>query len=121
MTVSGKVLSKVAQTCAITLGVAILIALISGCSVYKSNGRRTFEDKAGDNIVDREVGQGTRETPNSAFDPVEGEGLCWTQPARDPLWSLPENSQAVTRLNIRLINSEVIEVCLESEARSPND
>ena len=121
MTVSGGVLSKVAQTCAITLGVAILIALISGCSVYKSNGRRTFEDKAGDNIVDREVGQGTRETPKGAFDPNESGALCWTQPASDPLWSLPENSPAAPRLNVRLINSEVIEVCLESETRSPND
>lgn len=110
-------LKKLVQTCAVTLGVAILIALISGCSVYKSNGRRTFEDKAGDNIVDREVGQGSRETPKTVSDLSEGDVACWTQPLGEPLWSLPPKFQA----HVRVINSEVIEVCLESETVTAND
>lgn len=100
-------LRRLVLSCLVAIGIAFLFALISGCSVYKSNGRRTFEDKA-PGSVDRQAASQILQNSDSN---LESQDTCWTQPTQEPLWSVPEQAQ----LSVHLINRELIEVCLESE------
>lgn len=102
-------LYTVVQTCAVVVGVAIVVALISGCSVYKSNGRKSFEDRAPGSIVNRNVGSGGSI--------LSSDATCWTQPAQEPLWSIPENSM----LTVQSLNAELLEVCLENQNPEATD
>ncbi len=82
-----------------TVGFFAAVFLTSGCSVYKSNGRKTFEERAPANI-----------NRAQALTKIESPDTCWTQPAREPIWELPENED----LRVKSINHELIEVCLVS-------
>lgn len=56
-------------------GILILSLLIlGGCSVYKSRGRTSFENKSPDNIKNGLV------------------GLCWRQPSNEALWRTDASS-----------------------------
>jgi len=101
----------------ITLAVAAFIALISACSVYKSNGRSQFESDSKGNLVKTNVGRSQSPPRNPVSvqtDPTlqpEQEDTCWTQPLHEPLWDLPENQE----LRVHSLNSELIEVCLVAD------
>lgn len=84
--------------------VAALIAFISGCSVYKSQGRKDFESRSPDEIVDNNVG--LAQPSVTSFE----EGTCWSQPLKEPLWEVPEDLQ----IRVHRLSHDIIEVCLES-------
>lgn len=93
---------KIIYSCVLTFSIAFLFALISSCSVYKSNGRKGFEDSA-PNKVDRSASLSVPEKS-------EPQSLCWTQNASEPLWT----QDIGTPLTVHWIDSETIEVCQNS-------
>jgi hypothetical protein len=100
----------------ITIAVAFLMAMLfSSCSVYRSNGRSTFETRYGnqDAVTTQAFSQaavagGGPTDASSQTSALTDEDTCWTQPAQDPLWDLPENQS----LHVRALNHQLIEVCL---------
>lgn len=80
----------------VTVAVAIMMAFLAGCSVYKSNGRSSFEERAPGNLT----------TQSLSLESTDG--TCWTQPSREPLWELPDQEE----VRVRLISDDLLEVCL---------
>ena len=104
MTISIEWIQRFLISASITVLVAAFMALVSGCSVYKSSGRDSFESRA--------PGQPPNKTHSaSIFENEKTEDTCWTQPSRDPLWDLPENSE----VRVHALSNELIEVCLVPE------
>lgn len=86
------------------LSLVLIFFSLSACQVYESQGRKDFESKA------REL------SLSSASDAtLSSEGLCWSQPAMDPLWQAPSHFES---LLIRRLSEEEIEVCLNSNSNS---
>lgn len=79
----------------------IAVLAIPSCSVYKSQGRSSFEGRVLDRMKSGNVGLGTQSV-NS----------CWIQPAKDPLWSQP-TSQLIVRQAPEPLNN-MIEVCVQN-------
>lgn len=79
------------------LGSALFIS--SGCSVYKSQGRKAFEEKAPNQMVGLTAMSATAESL---------EDTCWTQPANEALWRIPND----THLAIQKISENEIQVCI---------
>ena len=73
----------------------VLILFLSGCSVYKNNGRKSFENKA----------EGSVKTQSAA----STNANCWVQDARDPL--LP--AAFASDFSIQVIANHDILVCTE--------
>jgi hypothetical protein len=96
--------------------------LVSACSIYRSEGRRLFEDRSSGKIRPLTLpSEGLDETNKAALlqqNEIEPTPLnCWSQPARDPIWRLlPSESYSV-----RLLKSSgpgnptegLIEICVE--------
>jgi hypothetical protein len=78
--------------------------LFSGCSVYKSSGRKTFENKAPSNLRAASL----EPTDKNSF---SDEGLCWEQPSDDPLWHVDAQSFLIVK---KSNNDEMIQVCFQA-------
>jgi len=82
--------------------ISLLLLLPAACSVYKSTGRKSFEDKAAGNIRTSSLSQ-----------KIEGKeelsDTCWNQPAADPLWHIDSNQP----LTVSSLNNEEIQVCIQ--------
>lgn len=103
MTKSSEWIRRVFLSATVTVLVAVVVALLSSCSIYKSNGRSSFEDRSSGNLPNtNNVGQGEGKAQGKEAD------TCWTQGAKEPLWNLPENEE----LRVHALSSELIEVCL---------
>lgn len=88
------------------------ILWLSACSVYKSSGRKSFENKAPDNVVQslaRVTSAADLVSQNSdGFIGDDNADTCWHQPAKDPLWHIDPNSA----LSVSPLNNEEIQVCI---------
>jgi hypothetical protein len=96
--------------------------LLSACSIYRSEGRRLFEDRSSGKIRPLTLpSEGPERTNKAALlqqNEIEPTPLnCWSQPARDPIWRLlPSESYSVRLLNNsdpRNPTERLIEICVE--------
>ncbi|MGZ5279841.1 MAG: hypothetical protein ACXWC9_07865 [Pseudobdellovibrionaceae bacterium] len=86
----------------LTYLISLLLLLPAACSVYKSTGRKSFEDKSAGNI-----------RTSSLSLKIEGKeelaDTCWNQPSADPLWHIDSNQP----LTVSSLNNEEIQVCIQ--------
>lgn len=87
-----------------------LILLSSACSVYRSTGRESFENKAPASVGATSISA----TESNIYNTIEKQ-TCWTQPSTDPLWNF-DNNQGLgekfsNELSVIRLNEREIEVC----------
>ncbi len=94
--------------------IIISSCLLTSCSVYKSSGRSSFEDKSSTNLPAVST-QAVAENENqwsadeeSTKDNTEDSDDCWNQPEQDPLWQVADSDT----MTVKKINSQQIQVCL---------
>ncbi len=79
-----------------------LVLISSACSVYRSTGRESFENKAPASVGATSISATENET-------------CWTQPSTDPLWNFDSNQglgeKFSNELSVIRLNEREIEVC----------
>jgi len=80
-----------------------LILCLAACSVYKSKGRDSFENRAPQNTASA-----------TAFSKNE---TCWNQPADEPLWNMDAGESIEDKyqneLVIKRISTNEIQVCTQ--------
>lgn len=72
--------------------------LVTGCSVYKSQGRKNFESNAPAQVQNQPFADNTEQQKTE---------MCWTQPRKDNLWNIQEG-----HLSIKYLSETDMEVCL---------
>ena len=77
------------------------LLVFSGCSVYKSSGRKSFESKASGNLQ-----SGIQTSDQALLD----SNVCWNQPASDPLWHVDAESHLI----VSKLSDDEIQVCLQA-------
>lgn len=87
--------------------------MLASCSVYKSSGRSSFEDKSSSNLPAISTQSIHESAPQwSADDESEENEDCWNQPAQDPLWHVADKEL----LSVKKLNSQQIQVCIIKES-----
>ncbi len=90
--------------------IIISSCLLTSCSVYKSSGRSSFEDKSSTNLPAVST-QAVAENENqwsADEESTEDSDDCWNQPVQDPLWQVADSET----MTVKKINSQQIQVCL---------
>jgi hypothetical protein len=72
---------------------------LTGCSVYKSAGRKSFEGRAPE-----------------AVRSLQSEDLCWSQLATEPLWDI--NDEQI--LTVTKLGDDQIQVCTSNHEENQN-
>lgn len=87
-----------------------LFLISSACSVYRSTGRESFENKAPASVNATSISA----TEANTYNMIEKE-TCWTQPSTDPLWNFDSNQgigeKFSNELSVIRLNDREIEVC----------
>ena len=91
------------QTLAIFI---VAIFMSTGCSVYKSSGRKSFEGKSAGNTRGGVVTQ-NQEFENSSEADVAS--TCWNRPAKEALWHIDTQYS----LNVSPVSDDEIQVCIQ--------
>lgn len=83
--------------------------LLTSCSVYKSTGRSSFEDKSTTNLpaVSTQAVHDNENQWSADDDSNQDDNDCWSQPAQDPLWQVSDSET----MSVKKINSQQIQVC----------
>lgn len=81
-----------------------LIVCLSACSVYKSKGRDSFENRAPQNT-------------STALTVMKNE-TCWNQPADEPLWNMDNEANIgehdANDLMVKRLSINEIQVCTQA-------